>query len=527
MGRKKELIYYKGKLKGKYLDDKSCKILDNLKELSNENGCVSDLKNVIYNLSDKEVEYIKNGGDPRMIEKDVGTLSDAQTVGVAYMFYARRLVLGDSVGLGKTVEICALMNFLKIMYGKEDGVTFRYLYLTEKTLLTEARDKLIKFTGDYVGMVRGEKKYVQEFIKDNPEGLNYSVVGTHSLINSAPFQEYISRYREEFGANPFDALIVDESSILGNTATQTYENAKVLAKGIDWVIVLNATPFGKNLRTFYAQINFVDDSLLPTKTTFQNLYEVKDYTGAYPKFSGKYKNVDIFENQVGYRYLKRTRKLLGAKFEDCSCDVKVCSVSKYQRYLLKRTSIPQMVIDCPSYFDETLLVDEEVCPKIGALYDLFDNELLNVDRVLIYSQYKESQRVILDALESRGISCDHINGDTKMKDRDSIVRRFRMGDFRVLVTNVQKGLDLECCNYCVFYSYDTNPNSMVQFEGRMTRSLDIIDKHVYIIVSRGNELKKLKNLVADRATASDMFASSDFSCVLSLLLDSDKLTSLK
>ena len=120
-----------------------------------------------------------------------------------------------------------------------------------------------------------------------------------------------------------------------------------------------------------------------------------------------------------------------------------------------------------------------------------------------------------------------MNGDTKISEKNFLVNRFKAGDLKVLITNVQRGLDFGNCNYCIFYSYDTNPNRMVQFEGRMTREYNIIGKHVYLLVSRGRELQKLKNLVADRAVASDLFAGSDFSCVLSLLLDNEKLKNIK
>ena len=53
----------------------------------------------------------------------------------------------------------------------------------------------------------------------------------------------------------------------------------------------------------------------------------------------------------------------------------------------------------------------------------------------------------------------------------------------------------------------------------MTRSFDIVGKHVYLLLSKGAELKSFNTVVSDRANASDVFAGSDFSCVLELLLD--------
>lgn len=520
MGRKKELVYYNGSLKGHYLNDKDCQILDDLIRISSTNGCVKDLKRVIYNLSSDEVEYIKIHKNSDFIDKKVGELTDAQTVGVAYMYFAKRLVLGDSVGLGKTVQICGLCNLISQLREKQ-GTAFRFLYLTEKNLIEQTRDEMIKFTGEYVEILRGEKKYVNKFAEENDAELLYSVVGTHSLINSVEFQEYMRTYKAYYGCNPFDALIVDESSILGNTATKTYNNAKYLADDFDWVVVVNATPFETNLRTFYAQLNFCDETLLPPKSVFQNLYEEKSYNhfGGYPRFNGKYKNAHIFRNQVKYRYLARTRKDLGAVMKDCTADIIETPLSSIQRELLKKTSMPQMVYDCPSYFDDTLVTDRNSTPKIGALLDLINNDFKNEKTILVYSRYKESQRGIELALLEEGISCEIVNGDTSFEEKNAIINRFKLGDFRVLITNVQKGLNFGNCNVCIFYSYDPNTNKMVQFEGRTTRSLDIVGKHCRVLVSKGKERNKFEKELRERAKGSDAFAGSDYSCILSLLLD--------
>lgn len=526
MGRRKELVYYNGNLKGKYLTDKDCQILDNLIKLSENNGCVTDLKHVIYELSSAEVEQVKETKTSEFIDKRVGELKDVQTLGVAFMYFSKRMVLGDSVGLGKTVEVCGLCNLINQKRVKE-GYAFRFLYLTEKNLIEQTRGEMIKFTGEYVELLRGEKKYVKKFAEENDPELKYSVVGTHSLINSVDFQEYMRSYKALYGCNPFDALFIDESAIIGNMSTKTYANAKHLADDFDWVVVMNATPFETNLRTFYAQLNFCDETLLPVKTVFQKLYEETKFNTfkGYSEFSGKYKNADIFKSQVRYRYFARTRKGIGAVMKDCTADVIVTPISSIQRELLKKTSMPQMVYDCPSYFDDTIVMDSQSTPKIGALLDLLNGKLRNENSIIIYSRYIESQKGIVEALDREGISCEVMNGETPLDVRNNLVTKFKMGDFKVLVTNVQKGLNFGHCNCCIFYSYDPNPNKMVQFEGRMTRSHDIIGKSVYLLISKGKELNRFKKVVADRAQASDLFAGSDFSCVLSLLLSEDKLNS--
>ena len=242
---------------------------------------------------------------------------------------------------------------------------------------------------------------------------------------------------------------------------------------------------------------------------------------------GKYKNADRFRHLVGYRYFARTRKGIGATMKDCTADVVVTPLSKQQRFLLEKTSIPQMVFDCPSYFNMGIESTPETTPKLKALLDIITGEWKDAKSILVYSTYKEPQRFIQSELAKLGISSEVMNGDVSQREREAIIDKFKLGDIMVLITNVQKSLNFGNCNHCIFYSYNPNTNSMVQFEGRMTRSFDIVDKHVKLLVSRGKELKQFKSLIADRAKASDVFAGSDYSCVLSILLDDENLKNLK
>lgn len=533
MSRKKQVVYENGRYKGMLLDSETCLKLESLRRLDEEKGFVKDLQTIIYDLTKSDVEMIKSSKSNEFVEMNRGRLENIQTIGVAYMYFAKRLLLGDSVGMGKTVEVCGLCNLLEAMYQKKHE-SFRFLLLTGKTLIESTCDKMIKFTGNYIQPVYGDADKVKKFISENEDDLYYSVVGAHSLINSTLFQDYIRNFIEEKGYSPFDLIVIDEAGdILTNSSTQTYKNAKYLTEITDRIILLNATSFEKNLDQFYNQLSFVDDTLLPTKTEFSETYKVKTWDAfrGYPTYKkGAYKNQENFKKLVGYRYLARTRKSSGAKMSNCTAEVIVSDLSSEQKNLLKMTSIPAMVYDCPSYFNSigfNIPTDVNTTPKMRDLIELITGRLANDSTILVFSRYKEAQYAIKELLEDYDISCEVMNGDTPQKTREAYINSFKLGDFKVLVTNVQKGLDFGNCNHCIFYDYDSNPSNMVQFEGRMTREYDIIDKHVYLLISRGNELKNFKEAVADDAQASDIFAGSDFSCVMSILLDEEKLKSLK
>ncbi len=526
MGRKKIVDYYNGSYKGRYLTDDNCRLLDKIIDLDNENGCISDLKDCIYDLSPSEIDTVIETRTSDFLEKKRGTLTDAQTLAVAFMFFSKRVVLGDSVGIGKTVEVAGLYN--KVKESRKDSSTpINFLYLTEKNLLEETSKKVMRFTGEYARLLRGEKKYVEEYISELRRGHCPNVVGAHSLINSVPFQDALEEFYDINGYPPFSVLIIDESSIVGNVSTKIYKNAQLLAQDFEYVIVMNATPFEENLRVFYSQLNLCDESFLPTKTEFSKLFEKLDYTGPYPRFRGKYKNEKIFRGLIKYRYFARTRKSLGASMTDCSAEVIAVGLSRLQKDLLKKTSMPQMVYDNPGYYGASIENSCENSPKLGALLDLIEGKLKEEEAIIVYSRYIGAQEAIYDMLSDCGISCAVMNGETSWEDRNDIIERFKQGSIRVLVTNVQKGLDFEHCNCCIFYSYDPNPNKMVQLEGRMTRSQNIIGKKVFLIITKGKELKRFKSTISDKAKASNLFAGSDFSCVLSLLLNEERLIDIE
>ena len=111
MARKKEVVYENGRYKGKLLDSETCLKLESLRRLDEEKGYIEDLQNIIYDLSASDVDIIRMNLSNEFVDLSKrGELKNIQTIGVAYMYFAKRLILGDSVGLGKTYEALAIIK---------------------------------------------------------------------------------------------------------------------------------------------------------------------------------------------------------------------------------------------------------------------------------------------------------------------------------------------------------------------------------------------------------------------------------
>lgn len=528
MGRAKEVTYYNKRLSGKYLSDATCDVLDKLLSLNSQNGVVADLKDVIYNLSDEQIEEVIFRGSSEGMELPVGTLRDTQTIGVAYMYYAKRLVLGDSVGLGKTVQIAGLMNLLDKRY-KSEGRHNRFLITTDKIIADQFRSEIVKFTGDYAALVYSDKAHITEFLKNYPDPDDLPNMVCPSPIFRQPiFQEYLQKAKKD-GKYPFTTLIVDESAVLANTATDIYKAASLIRDQVENCVVMNATPFETVLENLYAQLSFVDPSFLPTKTKFTQRYcqTQRVAYGGYRKVNGKYKNQKEFRDLVGYRYLARTRRGLGANMENCTSELVITPKSTVQRKLIPLTSMPQMAYDNPSYFDREIPYNRNTTPKCGVISDAltgakeFEGGWKDARTVLVYSHYKETQSQLQKYLAEQGIVAEIMNGDTSTEDRLTLIKKFQSGEFRVLITNVMKGLNFGSCNHVIIYSAPGNVNHLVQFEGRSTRDMDIVNKHLLVLVMEGEEESRFQTELTHRARSSDQFAGSDHSLILSLLLERD------
>ena len=196
----------------------------------------------------------------------------------------------------------------------------------------------------------------------------------------------------------------------------------------------------------------------------------------------------------------------------------VSPLSKVQKEWLQKTSMPQMVYDCPNYFDSDIEFNYENVPKLQSLKEALETDCEDADTILVYVRHLEARDSICDWLTQNGYSNKKLNGETKKLERDDIIKGFRNQEYKVLVTNVQKGLNFGNCNYCIFYGFGPNPNKMVQFEGRITRSFDIIDKHVVVLCSEGAEFKRFNEVIKKRAEASSKFSKADISCIMQILL---------
>lgn len=482
-----------------------------------------ELADSLLDLSSEQVDRVIETQAPLTEEVARGSLRGYQTYGVHFILAAQSALIMDSVGLGKTATVSSVINHVNQLKQKRLGKSIRYLFLTEVGLVEQARRELIRFTGGYVATTTGDMRQVQQFLKEQQgEGSFSGIVASYSAVSSSyEFMTWLSKYVKLYGK--FDYLFVDEGSVLGTPNTDIYKACKTARNQfVNHVVVMNATPFEKSIEGMYHQLDFLFPNAIPTKTKFEELFVRKSFQTH--RILG-YKDPELFKVSTRFMCFGTVRKELGVSIKNSSCDLVLYKPSPWQRSILPRTRYKRYVWDEPSWFDESLEVTPEILPKLAVVEDLFTYRI-GSNKALIYIHSVEAQNLMVEFLGSMGIKALTINGeDNTPKKKAAKLEEFHSGGYQVIITNLKKGLNLGFINHLIFYSFTGNSGITNQIEGRIIRSQDIHDKHLYIILSSSEEYTVLEESI-ENTEYRLAHTKEEVSLLNNFLLDKDLIETL-
>lgn len=477
-----------------------------------EMKCVDSLKRYIYNFTPEIIlgaidsfqgplKYCEQHGIDK--NKYIGELRDYQTVGVAFMYYSPRSILGDGVGLGKTVEISALINVLRVK-----GELTKFLIAVETSAVGQVQSELMKFTGLNVVELPSQaapmRKALDNINWDNVDG----IITKHSALKSDVFNYWLSQYIDDNGrCTLFNTFILDESSVIKNSGTKMYNYTMNICNCMSRVHYLNATAFELCIMDIYNQMDMIDPDVLPKKWRIEKEfctfgwkpYWKSEGGKAVQKFSRQmngYKNQEIFKNSLKLYYFGRPKQVaLGESGH--TYKVYCVDPTTDQLVAIKRKHRYMEVLNCPSLCEGLdIEFNRKNVPKLDRLINIVENEL-NDCKIMIYCFHIEAQHVIKRELEAIGKKVMLLNGETK--DRKEVIDSFNVGDTDVIITNIKKSLNLYNGDACIFYSQEVNPSNMFQISGRIDRNVDDKVKTYIMLVYKGTpEYDYLTSVVAKR-----------------------------
>jgi len=107
--------------------------------------------------------------------------------------------------------------------------------------------------------------------------------------------------------------------------------------------------------------------------------------------------------------------------------------------------------------------------KLDALTRILGVE--DTQGILVFVRTRESTSAIADQLRQRGFNASPLNGDMDQKERDIIMREFRSGSSRVLITTdlLARGIDVQQVSLVINYDLPTNRENYIHRIGRSGR----------------------------------------------------------
>lgn len=449
------------------------------------------------------------------------SLAPYQKYGIAYMLAAKHLLLGDECGLGKTVELCAVLSRLKTK-GRLQG----FVICVESDAAEQWQREIVRFTGLNAVVVDSHSATLRKlfngelFTEEEMEHID-GIIIKHSLLAQKYAIAYLEKLHDLFD---FNVVVLDESSVVKSQKTNSFENAQALFQGVEYAYLLNATAFELIIEDLYAQFVLLSPDIFRNKTWVEDRFcnirlekvWVKGGKQKTKRTIVSYKNTELFRSRVKYFYLARTREELGfVRNNTCSCELfnKTTDMNKGIKTHEGRWA---EVLNCPSLCDWNtafltpdlapptdkrafyLPMDEEHMPKLKGLYDLVGRKWEEgIRHIVIYCYHTEAQDKICEDLLNKyghlGVAPAILSGQTKAKDRQELVDAFNSGEVNVLVTNICKSLNLSIGELCIFYSVVTNPSRLLQIASRINRDTSAKVREYAVLAYKGEELSNILN----------------------------------
>lgn len=436
----------------------------------------------------------------------IGSLRKYQTVGTAFMYLSPRSILGDGVGLGKTAEVAALINYLKQTHQLK-----RFLMAVETSALGQTQCEMIRFTGLNIVQLPSEADKMRKVIERTDWNSIDGIVIKHSALRSDMLSKWIAMNIGANGTNNlFNAFFLDESSVIKNLTTKTAIYTKNICDVTPRVHFMNATTFETNIMDIYNQVDMMNSELLPKKwriekefcTYGRSMYWTKE--GGKPKRNFRrdltgYKNQERFKESLRAVYFGRCKKDIGMDMPH-TYHVYECEPTIDQSLALAKGYRYMEVLNCPSLVkDINIQTNRENVPKLDRLVSLVQNDFAG-SKIMVYCFHVEAQHAIADELTKIGRNPVILNGENTDEERWAIQTDFNKGHYDVIITNIQKSLNLYGGDVCIFYSAITNPSRMEQVRGRIDRNVDDKIKTFVLLLYKGtDEYRFFMNVVKQRA----------------------------
>lgn len=399
-----------------------------------------------------------------------------------------RAILADEVGLGKTIEAGLVLKEYMIR-----GLVKKALILVPASLMTQWVEEL------------HDKFHIPALLYKKNYDLDYADVVVMSLDTAKR-----SPHKEKIHAHDFDLIIVDEAHKLKNHKTISYQFVQELKK--KFCLLLTATPIQNNIFELFYLVTLLKKGHLGNYETFTETFSAGDRNADQEHFLKELVNQVMVRNRrndTGIEWTERKVHTVQADFTEQERsiyeqlsrlgDVSAVFSNAFTMITLQREmcSSPAATVgtlrglldDCTGQ-EETAEVNDLIFQLEKLDFHSKAKKALRIiseanDKVILFTEYRETQRYLQEFLHSHGISSVLFNGKLSKSSREWVRQLFeRNAQVLIATESGAEGINLQFCHHVINYDLPWNPMKLEQRIGRVHRLGQVQDVQIYNLAIR-------------------------------------------
>lgn len=172
--------------------------------------------------------------------------------------------------------------------------------------------------------------------------------------------------------------------------------------------------------------------------------------------------------------------------------------------------------------DEIIRKESEV--KLKELKKLMESEELKEQKILIFTESRDTLDYLYDKIRSWGYSVNYIHGGMKLEDRIRAEKEFKHSTQVMVATEAAgEGINLQFCNIMINYDIPWNPNRLEQRMGRIHRYGQKREVFIFNLVNEDtregmvlsrllDKIREIREALGDRVfdVIGEIFPGKDF-----------------
>ena len=437
--------------------------------------------------------------DRRLMLREMETMSDTapmdlsflktglypyQEAGVRFALHRPAALIGDQMGLGKTLQAIVVAILKKQVFGFN-----RILVVTLASLKDQWKREIERFTTETATIITGPALERQRIYLEDAS--LFKITNYETVLRDTGM---ISRFEP-------DLVILDEAQRIKNFETKTAQAIKSLPRKHS--LVLTGTPLENRLEDVYSIIQFLDSSLLSPLWRF-----AADYFMLSRAKKGKllgYRNLDRLHETLKPVVIRRRREEVLDDLPEEVVNTYFIDLDPKQRQLhagfsqsllplmnkkfltpMDLRRIQELLMCMRRVCDSTYLIDRktQISPKLVELQSILEELVLaNGRKVVIFSEWTTMTFLIGKLLSDAGIPFVELTGKVPVPKRQALIDAFtQQPDCKVFLSTDAggTGLNLQAGDCVINFDLPWNPAKLNQRIGRVSR-IGQKSSHVHVV----------------------------------------------